>query len=226
MSTPAQRIRLPPGMTLDDVPVRQENGRWWRQTAPRYTAVELPHCAKSGGRCHRRHQQPRLYASSTETAAWGELFRHLYGEVSPFEMRRNMSEIEITELPVVDLEDPYVRALFSVSEASLVSNSYAACRKITDLLRKRPDRFGGMILPSAAVPGERTLVVFAEWIPDHVNVIDADTDATPIRLLPLFRAVAETLPRPLRRLARAFIRDLERQVIARAERELQRRHQR
>ena len=135
-------------------------------------------------------------------------------------MRRTMSEIQVTHLPVVDFEDPLVRALFNVRDAALTSNDYAACRKLADLLRKRPDLFGGMILPSAAVPGERTLVVFSEWIPGHLKVVDRYTISPPIRLLPLFRSIAETLPRPLRTIARRFIRDLERGIAAEAKQDL------
>lgn len=168
--TAAQRIGLPEGATLDDVPLRGATGRWWRQTSPRYGALDLLERARQGGRCHRRYEPSPCYTSSTETTAWGELFRHVYEEVSPFEMRRRMSEIEVRHLPVVDFEDPDVRDMFSVTERSLVSNNYAACRKIADLLRQRPDRFGGMILPSAAVPGERTLVVFRDRVPDKADV--------------------------------------------------------
>jgi RES domain-containing protein len=218
--TAAQRIRLPEGATLDDVPVRAAKGRWWRQTSPRYGALAVLERARQGGRCHRKHEPSPCYASSTETTAWGELFRHVYEEVSPFEMRRRMSEIEVTHLPVVDFEDPYVRTMFSVSERSLVSNNYAACRKIADLLRQRPDRFGGMILPSAAVPGERTLVVFRDRVPDHLAVVKETVGTTPTRLLPLFRRIAETLPRPIRSVAKFFIRQIERELSARAKKEL------
>ena len=224
MSPPAaQRIHLPDGATLDDVPVRGGTGRWWRQTSPRYGPLDLLERARQGGRCHRKHEPSPCYTSSTETTAWGELFRHVYGEVSPFEMRRRMSEIEVRHLPVVDFEDPYVRNMFSVSERSLVSNNYASCRKIADLLRQRPDRFGGMILPSAAVPGERTLVVFRDRVPDHLTVVNQKVGTTPTRLLPLFRSFAETLPKPLRSVAKFFIRQLERELSARAKKELLRR---
>jgi len=218
--TAAQRIGLPEGTTLDDVPVRGATGRWWRQTSPRYGALDLLDRARQGGRCHRKYEPSPCYTSSTETTAWAELFRHVYGEVSPFEMRRRMSEIEVTHLPVVDFEDPDVRDMFSVSERSLVSNNYAACRKLADLLRQRPDRFGGMILPSAAVPGERTLVVFRDRVPDHLTVVKEEVGTTPTRLLPLFRRVAETLPKPLRSVAKFFIRQLERELSDRARKKL------
>jgi hypothetical protein len=215
-------MSLARGVDLEDIPVCVESGPWWRQTDPKYDALSLPHLAGSGGRCHRKGQQPRCYASSTENVAWGELFRHSYGEVSPYEMRRAMSQIQVTELPVVDFEDPLVRALFNVPDRALVSNDYAACRKVADLLRQRPDLFGGMILPSAAVPGERTLVVFSEWIADHVTVVERWEPCTAsTRLLPLFRSIADTLPsRTLRKAARAFVRELEHEIAANAKRDV------
>ena len=73
-----------------------------------------------------------------------------------------MSELRVAGLPVVDFLEPETRAMFGVTERALISNNVGTARKLTDLLRERPDRVGGLILPSAAVPGEETLVVFRE----------------------------------------------------------------
>jgi hypothetical protein len=156
----------------DEVPVVPLIGQWWRQTDPTYDALDLPPLARTAGRCHRKAEPAVLYASSSNNAAWGELFRHVHAEVSPFEVMRTMSALNVTDLPVVDFDDPMIRALFEVSERQLTSNNYAPCRRIMDLLRLGSDRFGGCVLPSAAVPGEQTLVVFKNWISDHLGVLD------------------------------------------------------
>jgi RES domain-containing protein len=222
MATAAQRVRLPRDLTHDDIPVVDLKGRWYRQTAQRFDALSLPHRAMSSGRCHCKGQQPRLYASSTEAAAWGEIIRHLQPEVSPMEVIRAMSSIEVTNLPVVDFTDPLVREMFSVSESTLTSNDYAPCRKIADMLRQRPDLFGGLILPSAAIPGERTLVVFQEWIPGCLQVVARSTKTAPARLLRLFETIVDTLTRDLQRDARRALRRTRREIEAAARNELDR----
>ena len=190
-------------------------GQWWRQTAPRYEALSLPHRAKRGGRCHRRGKEARLYASSTRNTAWGELFRHTSPEVSPFEVKRRMSGLRVTGLPVVDFLDPETRALFDVSERALISNNTGFSRKITDRLRQRPDRFGGLILPSAASPGEETLVVFREWIGPHVFVEASHISTPPLRLLRLLESVIESLPPSARTPARQTLLEVRRELVAR-----------
>jgi len=221
MAKTAQEVRLPPDIPLDEVPVLVENRRWWRQTDPKYDALDLPHRARSGGRCHRKGHPPRLYASSSSNGAWGELFRHA-SEVSPFEVIRKMSTIQVSKLPVVNFDDALIRELFNVTEKELTSNSYVICRRLADLLRTRPDLFGGMILPSAAIPGEQTLVVFSEWVPGHLRVLRRSTSTVPIRLLRLFEAVAQNLSRRMRQETVPVTRAVRQEVDAAAKHELER----
>lgn len=218
----AQQVGLPADIRLDQVPTLRVSGRWWRQTDPKYDALSLPHRAGSSGRCHRKGKQPRLYASSTSNAAWGELFRHTLPELSPFEVIRTMSAIEVSGLPVVNFDDALTRELFNVTEAELVSNNYAICRRLADLLRERPDLFGGMILPSAAIPGEQTLVVFQEWIPQHLRVSRRQTTTAPIRLLRLFEAIISTLSKRLRHETMPLADQIRREVEEIARRQIER----
>lgn len=222
MTKTAQGVGLPPDIQLGQVPILRLSGRWWRQTDPKYDALDLPHRAGAGGRCHRKGQQPRLYASSSSNASWGELFRHTIPEISPFEVIRTMSTLEVSDLPVVNFDDPLTRELFNVTEAELTSNSYAICRRLADLLRQRPDLFGGMILPSAAIPGEQTLVVFAEWIPGHLRVIRRGTTTAPIRLLRLFEAIISTLTGRLQQEALPLAREIRKEAEEAAKREFER----
>jgi len=212
-----QTYRAPPGagIDLEQVPVVTLEGRWWRQTAPRYDALSLPHRANRGGRCHRGGKEARLYASSTRNTAWAELFRHTSPEVSPFEVKRRMSELHVAGLPVVDFLESENRARFGVSERALVSNNVGSCRKLTDLLRQRPDRFGGLILPAAAIPGEETLVIFREWIGPHVSVEASRISTPPLRLLRLLESVIETLPPSARAPARRVLLEIRRELVAR-----------
>src|SRR5687768_4732074 len=117
--------------TIDPVglPARTISGTFYRQTRPHYRATDLPRQAESDARNHRQGREPPMYASSTEDAAWGELFRHhLDVDVSPFEVRRRMSTLEVRELPVLDLTDADVRTLLGVSEDELTGNDYSVCQ--------------------------------------------------------------------------------------------------
>jgi RES domain-containing protein len=175
------------------------------------------------GRYHREGAQPPLYASTTADASWGELFRHFSDggdvEVSPFEIKRVMSTLEVRDLPVLDLTDELVRKHLDVSEQDLIGNSYAVCQAIADLVASSPSLFGGILAPSAVIPEEQTLVVFAGRIfkrDDHVRVDPARTRAgTPPRdLFDLFEHVIDSLPAmiqsPLRRLAAQIKQDWSR----------------
>lgn len=146
----------------DGLPVRIVRGTFFRHTAPSRDALDVPPRALATGRYHRKRQEPRLYASSSEDAAWGELFRHTEPEISPFEVRRTMSTLRVVDLPVLDLTDPVVRSTLGVTERNLTSARYADCRRIADIARQVPHRFGGILAPSAAAPGAETLVVFRE----------------------------------------------------------------
>jgi RES domain-containing protein len=117
-----------------------------------------------------------------------------------------MSTLEIRGLPVLDLTDPGISEQLGVSEDELVGNNYDVCQAIGKLLAARPDLFGGILAPSAAVKGEQTLVVFAHAVADHVRVLDTHAGTAPLRLLGLFELIIDSLPaaiqRPLRQLAR------------------------
>jgi hypothetical protein len=86
-----------------------------------------------------------------------------------FEIRRRMSELTVAELPVLDLTDPSVRQAVGVTERQLMSNDYRDCRRVADLVWSDAERYGGILGPSAAKPGEQTLAVSQEWL-GHVAV--------------------------------------------------------
>jgi RES domain-containing protein len=104
-----------------------------------------------------------------------------------------MSELRVVDLPVLDLIDPAVREAVGVTEARLRSNDYRHCRRVADLVWSRSERYGGILAPSAAKPGEQTLAVAQEWL-GRVTVVTHRTQTPPRRLIPLFQDVAKTLP--------------------------------
>lgn len=198
----SEQVRPGPASTTVQRP-RVISGTFWRNTAPARDALQLPPRARAGARYHRRGQRPPLYAASDRDASWGELFRHTDpAVVSPFEIRRRMSELTVDELPILDLTDPSVRQAVGVTEAELRSNDYRHCRRVADLVWSDPEHYGGILGPSAAKPGEQTLAVSQEWL-DRIAVEAHRTQTPPRRLLPLFQEIAKTLPtRALRRAGR------------------------
>lgn len=182
------------GTTATLPPERVITGTFWRNTSPGRDALQLPAKARASARYHRRGQAPPLYAASDRDASWGELFRHTDPSiVSPFEIRRRMSRLEVDRLPVLDLTDPDVRAVLHVTEAQLTSNDLRDCQRVADLVASEPARYGGILGPSASKPGETTLAVSQEWL-ERVSVVSRRTQTPPRRLVPLFEKIAETLP--------------------------------
>jgi RES domain-containing protein len=126
--------------------------------------LDFPDPARSVGRYHDVGGPGAWYASSTERAAWAELARHITTEgLSPFEIRRRVGRVLVDDLTVLDLTGHSVSADLGVAEAALVGDDYAACRHLAELARGRGA--DGLLAPSAALPGELTLVVFATGIP-------------------------------------------------------------
>jgi len=118
----------------------------------------------------------------------------------------------VTGLPVLDLIDPDVRTELGVTTRQLTgshSSQIAACRRIADLVRRAPERFGGILAPSAADPeGSETLVVFSEWVDPTVEVLDYRVEP----LLASLQRVIERLPAPIRDPLHAGLKELIRRV--------------
>lgn len=105
-----------------------------------------------------------------------------------------MSELGVVDLPVLDVTHEEARDAIEVTEAQLTSNDYRHCRRVTALVRSRPDRYGGILAPSAAKQGAQTLAVSQDWL-GNVTVTAFRRQTPPRRLLPLFEEIAKTLPR-------------------------------
>lgn len=88
------------------------------------------------------------------------MFRHfLDAGVSPFEVLRRVGAVDVVDLDVLDLCDPAVREELGVSEGDLVSDDYSACQALADEAARY---FDGLLAPSAALPGRRTLIESSE----------------------------------------------------------------
>ena len=209
--TSVHPARTAPHFDPSRLPRRRLTGTFWRQVSPSRDPLELPERARASGRYHVKGQQPRIYASSTRDAAWGELFRHVYGSVSPFEVKKRMARLDVVDLPVLDLTSAAVRRQLGVRTPDLVADQYRACQLIAALVRRRPDRFGGILAPSAASADATTLVIFSEWR-HHARVRRSRTGGPPRRLLALFERLVETLPLAVQDDALALLRQVRREL--------------
>jgi RES domain-containing protein len=114
----------------------------------------------TSGRYHRVGGPGVWYASSSQTGAWAELFRHHEpGGVSPLEVIRRIGRARVKALKVLDLSDESVRNTFGVSQEQLTGDDLARCQEIAR--RAHAAGYEGIVAPSAALKGRRTLAVFA-----------------------------------------------------------------
>jgi hypothetical protein len=121
--------------------------------------------------------------------------RHFVDDgVDPFELRRRVGRVKVDRLQVLDLTDPSVRAAVGLEEADLVGDDYAKTQAIA--FAAAAAGFGGLLAPSAALPGRRTLVVFA----GGASAITAEWSSVrqpPPRLADLLHAVRVRADMPL-----------------------------
>lgn len=156
-------------MTADiaSAPRRQLRGRFWHQGPTRHPLGSFADPATTDGRYHRRGGPGAWYASDQEQAAWAELFRHFTDEgVGPFEVRRRVGAVDVAGLEVLDLTDEAVRSSLGLTMEDLTGEDYARAQEVADAARAAG--FGGILAPSAAMEGRRTLVVFATGFPSLV----------------------------------------------------------
>lgn len=163
------------------------NGRFWHQGPTRRPLLFTRSPTGYEGRYHRRRSAGAWYASSRERAAWAELFRHHASpELSPFEVRRRIGRVWVESLRVLDLTDPNVQQQLGVTTHQLVEDDFSVCQLLGDAARE--GGFEGILAPSAALPGESTLVIFRRGM-KRVSEEHSRIQRPPRSLLPLLRRV-------------------------------------
>jgi RES domain-containing protein len=70
---------------------------------------------------------------------------------------RRVGAVDVTDLDVLDLCDPEIRGQLGVSEEDLTGDDYSLCQAVADEAARH---FDGVLAPSAALEGRRTLVIF------------------------------------------------------------------
>lgn len=122
------------------------------------------------GRYHRTGGQPTWYGSSSEAAAWAELFRHTLDPVAASEMRRRIGHADFKVI-ALDLTSPELQHALGVKRSDLTADDLTICQTLADLAADAG--FDAVLGPSAASSGETTLAVFGPAIVDDAtNVVD------------------------------------------------------
>jgi hypothetical protein len=106
--------------------------------------------------------------------------RHFLDDgVDPFEIRRRVGRVKVQGLRVLDLTNPGILAALELSVADLVGDDYTISQRLaaSTLLVG----FDGILAPSAALEGRRTLVVFAS-APNSAIVEKSSTVRQPRRV--------------------------------------------
>lgn len=165
---------------------RAWSGEIWHQGPTKVNLVSCRAVATDDGRYHRRNSPNAWYASTAPHAAWLEWYRHdgLAGA------NRRFGSARASDLHLLDLTDPRVRASLRVSAPDLIGDDLTMCQDLAD--RARAANFDGVIAPSAAAPSASTVAVFFSAL-SKVNEISAAVKPAP----PIWRLRLEELVRRL-----------------------------
>jgi RES domain-containing protein len=142
----------------------------------------------SEGRWNRRGEYACLYTALTREGALAELarLRETRGSIVG---ARDLVSIMVTRLePVLDLTDPSVYRATALAagerpDATLMTAdgdpAYEHCRCLADEARRQ--RCTALLVPSAALAGERNLVIYFDVVaPKHVDIDDGpDRETVP-----------------------------------------------
>ena len=134
--------------------VRRLAGDFWHQCSPIRRLLDVADPAVTSGRYHRIGGYGVWYASSSEVGAWAELFRHHYGGVSLFEVRRLIGRVHVRDLRILDLTNEQIRAELGITARDLVSDDLSRCQLIAE--RARSDGYEAILAPSAALQRQTT----------------------------------------------------------------------
>lgn len=160
------------------------DGVVWHQVGPRYGPLSFADPASVDGRYSRKGGPGAWYGSSQEQGAWAELLRHHQGPVSPLDMFRRVARVRITGLLALDLTSDDTCRTLGVSSVDLtgVGYEYRLCQSIA--ARAWQNGHEGILAPSGALPGQRTVVVFDRGI-HRLDVERERVTRMPNRLLDL-----------------------------------------
>ena len=133
------------------------------QIAHRYSSYDTPFWARENtqpGRWHARGDGPTQYLSLTTDGSWAELIRNeeLRTEDEVAMVSVQMWAIAVNEALVVDYSTFERAADAGFDPEALVDEDHSRCRH--EGARLREQGYGGVLAPSAALPGAVNLTLF------------------------------------------------------------------
>ena len=153
--------------------------------------------SRRAGRFHRAFETPTQYACFHPLGPWAEVIRGQELDAADArELRMRTWALRVDVEGFVEIGFPEARD-FGIDPDALVADDYGACQELAD--RQRATGVRGMIVPSAALPGTRNLVLFGERVAagyldtpidaslDVPSSMTADRGAAPMSLHPLIR---------------------------------------
>jgi RES domain-containing protein len=132
--------------------------------------------SRRSGRFHRAGELPTQYACLHPLGPLAEVVRAQglpEPEARELRMRTWVLRIDLTPLVEVSFE---TARRYGIEPADLVSDDHEPCRALAD--RQRVLGIAGLVVPSAALPGTRNVVLFGERVAAGYSdpVIDAELD--------------------------------------------------
>jgi RES domain-containing protein len=132
----------------------------------RYSSYDVPFWARPNTTDERWHRagETTQYLSATADGAWAELIRNenLRSEADLSLVQMPLWQMQIDQARVADYCDFETAERAGFDPESLISDDHNACRN--EGRRLRQTGFAGVIYPSAALPGEKSLALFGPRI--------------------------------------------------------------
>ncbi|GIU84517.1 MAG: hypothetical protein KatS3mg008_1292 [Acidimicrobiales bacterium] len=129
------------------------------------------------GRFHTVNSLPTQYLSDHPLTVFAERLRHLgqafVADLHTARWRCWAMKIEVTHLEVIDFDNA---RSFGISPDELVGDDWKPCQDLARRLRE--EGVPGLVVPSAALPGTRNIVLFGPRVasPFLLGPVDLDID--------------------------------------------------
>jgi len=134
-------------------------GTVWHAAPPNRPFIVVPAIATTDGRCHRRGGAGAWYGCDVAAAIPREVERHFLSDgVDPANIVRQIGTVH-AHLVVLDLTDQRNCSMLGVRVEDLTAEDWTYCQRLADITRDRD--YNGIVLPSGALPGAKTIVVFS-----------------------------------------------------------------
>jgi RES domain-containing protein len=161
-----------PGKEGATIPLTPLTGTFYRVIARGSGPLDLPPVMRCAGRFHSAGDPPRLYASSSATAALREFARAFNDRLVQSALAGlKLVAISVDGLPVADLRQHEIRAELGFPDPVFAEGT-AESRRLARVLGQSGAR--GLLAPSPVAPDEATLVVFGVT---SANVAAVSTDS-------------------------------------------------